>query len=562
VIDETDWRERLAAEIADGGEVDWTGAATSAHDPAVSDFRDLERLARAFSTAARLAPRATARGGEPALFNWGGLEVLARFGRRLRRSSRLRSGARRNVALKLRRSDRARSNRAVSAISEGRRLARVRHRTSRSGAAVTTDGWDSGPSSSWRAEGGWSPRPLTAEETVRIGLDLASALAAIHGELAHSDVKAANVLLEAGPDAGRASRAGRVVLADLSAARGSTACPEGARRNSSLDGAGTRRSPGPSSDLYALGRCSSACCRRHPVEAATLEAATQHRSSPPPSCHPATTAAALADVDRASPATRRIGASTWRWPRLWQPAREPARSPSRWRAASDGGVGPGRGLWPALAGRRCGALALERSPRALPQNLGEPQPRLPLVSGSRSSQPALRSGPRAPAPRPGTRSVASLTRAAGSRPARRSQYALAQARHTLAAAAPALEPARTAFRLATGLLSSTPPHRGLLLPDDPRLGGGACPARGRHLAGRSRPRALARRARICQPAQDALTLLDSSKPPAPEVAMRACHRRCSAYSRTGDWPQLPGRPPGPIAARLQHSPTSRRGPSS
>ncbi len=270
---EPSWRERLAAAIADGEAVNYPQAVALSESQEVTDFRELERIAKAFARAAAAAPPAAAP-RLPTLFRWGSLEVLEKvgegaFGEVFRAYDPV---LERDVALKLRRGGPSaveQSGRRY--LEEARRLARVRHPHVLAvyGAAVH-DGrvglWTELIDGESLEERLVREGPLPAEETLRIGLDLASALTAIHrAGLAHGDVKAANVLQE---------RGGRVVLADLSAARELDGSPVGALEGTPLAMApellegGT---PGPSSDLYALGALLFRLLSgRHPVEATTL----------------------------------------------------------------------------------------------------------------------------------------------------------------------------------------------------------------------------------------------------------------------------------------------------
>ena len=126
---EPSWRERLAAAIADGEAVSYPQAVALSESQEVTDFRDLERIAKAFSRAAAAgSPAAVPRA--PTLFRWGSLEVLEKvgegaFGEVFRAYDPV---LEREVALKLRRGGPSaveQSGRRY--LEEARRLARVRH---------------------------------------------------------------------------------------------------------------------------------------------------------------------------------------------------------------------------------------------------------------------------------------------------------------------------------------------------------------------------------------------------------------------------------------------------
>jgi serine/threonine-protein kinase len=188
----------------------------------------------------------------------------------------------REVALKLQKHS---SQEERHWLSEARRLARVRHPN-----VVTVHGADEhdGRIGLWMdlvrgstledvlARSG----PFGAREAALAGIELCSALAAVHGMgLVHGDVKARNVMREGAP--GHSADAGRVVLMDFGSTHDrSLQWAEGGSRVSPLYAApevlhGER--PSPSSDLYALGvllyRLVTAA---YPVEAASTEELRDH----------------------------------------------------------------------------------------------------------------------------------------------------------------------------------------------------------------------------------------------------------------------------------------------
>lgn len=234
--------------IADGAPVAWRELEAS---PAVAAELDslhlLDDVAAAFRTDSGRAPLAPRK----VLFRWGGLEIEHLLGEgsygQVYRAFDPWLG--RAVALKL-----LRTQVGGNGLDEARRLARLRHRNVLSvyGCGVHDD----------RA-GLWSELiegrtlsgivaadgALSAEETARIGRDLAQALGVVHAVgLVHGDVKAENVMRESG---------GRIVLMDFGAG-GDARLLAGQRLISGtprylppevLDGAPL----GVSSDIYALG---------------------------------------------------------------------------------------------------------------------------------------------------------------------------------------------------------------------------------------------------------------------------------------------------------------------
>ena len=233
--------------IADGAPVAWRDVERSSTDSARLDaLRLLEDIASAYRQDAGDA----APSGREVLFRWGALEVQAPLGAgsygEVYRAFDPWLG--RAVALKLFRSG------AEAGLDEARRLARLRHRNVLSvfGCGIHDDRaglWseliDGRTCAAIVADDG----EFSAEETLRIGRDIAQALAAVHAAgLVHGDVKAENVMRE---------RGGRVVLMDFGAG-GDARLLAGRRLMSGtprylppevLDGAPLSAS----SDIYALG---------------------------------------------------------------------------------------------------------------------------------------------------------------------------------------------------------------------------------------------------------------------------------------------------------------------
>jgi len=183
--------------------------------PSSSDsdgLRLIDQIVRVFGAHADDAPEA----GAAALFTWGVLEV----------KQQIASGSfgevfaawdatlRRTVALKLRSPEVG----ALRWMDEARNVARVRHPH-----VLTVYGADvlEGRAGIWTEliagrtleQELQSNGPFSSDETLRIGRDIASALAAVHAAgLVHGDVKTDNIMLEDG-DAPR-----RAVLVDFGTA--------------------------------------------------------------------------------------------------------------------------------------------------------------------------------------------------------------------------------------------------------------------------------------------------------------------------------------------------------
>jgi serine/threonine-protein kinase len=206
----------IATSLADGRPVDWESAARSiASDEdrrLLAELRfiaDITQSVPPFST-----PAAPAR-PRPAAGTWGPLEIIEHVGRGtfgdVYRAWDTRLD--REVALKILRRKEP-SDHASTAIEEGRLLARVRHPN-----VVTVYGAErvNGQTGVWmefvhgntleeelRTHG-----PFDVERVIRIGIELAGALATVHrAGLLHRDVKAQNVLC---------ANDGRLVLTDFGA---------------------------------------------------------------------------------------------------------------------------------------------------------------------------------------------------------------------------------------------------------------------------------------------------------------------------------------------------------
>ena len=225
----------LTAAVADGVDVDWEAAESSAVDAderdLIQQLRILSRVVTVFknqgdgeatappdSPAAELKPAPDSSpdaGDKPRLESWGPLTIraqigLGRFGTVFRAWE---PGLERDFALKLLHD--MPHVRDDAALKEARLLARIRHPN-----VVTIFGVDSfdGRVGFWmELVNGRTLKdiveeqgPFSAQEAVVFGLDLCRALAAVHqAGFLHRDVKAQNVMREAG---------GRIVLMDFGAA--------------------------------------------------------------------------------------------------------------------------------------------------------------------------------------------------------------------------------------------------------------------------------------------------------------------------------------------------------
>ncbi|MBM3819921.1 MAG: tetratricopeptide repeat protein [Acidimicrobiia bacterium] len=234
----------LAEAVADGSDIDWDRAESSADEGAERDvIRQLRQLATVH--AAARAQHVT----------WGALQIRGEVGKgsfgTVYRAWDTR--LEREVALKLLDAGRAASS-ASTVIKEGRLLAQIRHAN-----VVTVHGADSfdGRVGIWMEfvtgrtlkEIVTAQGPFGAHEAALIGRDLCRALAAVHkASFLHRDIKAQNVMREAG---------GRTVLMDFGAGEDASAAAQG----SALSGTPAYLAPellaggAPSvqSDLYSLG---------------------------------------------------------------------------------------------------------------------------------------------------------------------------------------------------------------------------------------------------------------------------------------------------------------------
>ena len=273
----------LAGRIADATPVDWAEWEPGPHSETLAGLRVLAALAEAHRGAAAEAEALTATKHGPALFRWGGLEVLrliARggFGEVFRAFD---PALGRDVALKLRHAEAGSASGAARWIEEARRLARVRHPNV---LTVFGTGVFDGRAGLWTelVEGETLEArlarlgPLGAREAAAIGLDLCAALAAVHAEgLVHADLKATNVMREGVGESAGAAASGRIVLMDFGSAHDlGPGAPEAWSLGTPLVSApevlaGGR--PTPRSDLYSLGvLLFRSVAGRYPVEAQTL----------------------------------------------------------------------------------------------------------------------------------------------------------------------------------------------------------------------------------------------------------------------------------------------------
>jgi serine/threonine-protein kinase len=276
----------IAAAIADGVSIDWDAAEMGTSDPGHRQLLDQLKVLQGIQVAGRQAaptvlPDPTTVDDHPQ--GWANLEIVEEIGR----------GANgvvyrawdpqlaRQVALKLVPADESLES---VGLEEGRLLARVRHpHVVTVYGAARSDGWVG----LWMEliQGSTLEADLragvvfTIAEVLALGVDLCSALSAVHGAgLTHRDIKAQNIMRD---------ESGRVVLMDFGTGRD--------RRTSSTEMVGTPLYMAPEvfrgepdrveSDLYSLGvLLYRLITNRYPVEAGSLaavrEAHAQGRTVP------------------------------------------------------------------------------------------------------------------------------------------------------------------------------------------------------------------------------------------------------------------------------------------
>ncbi len=269
--------ERVAEAVSDGTPIDWQGelAARPELSEPLLRLSQLERVREAHGGVTVSADLAVTKTQGPSVtssmpperaseavpvFLWGPLRVLEMVGEgsggRVFRAfdPKLQT----EVALKLCKRDSGRTRRAVEDfLSEGRRLARVRHPNILivHGADEHDDQmgiWTEFVRGKSLEEYLQQSGPLSAREATLIGLDICRALAAVHAaRLVHCDVKTRNVMREEG---------GRIILTDF----GSMGEIRTSRTSAGGDrGAGTPitmapeqlrgEEPKPTADIYGLG---------------------------------------------------------------------------------------------------------------------------------------------------------------------------------------------------------------------------------------------------------------------------------------------------------------------
>ena len=282
--------DAYAEALADSRPVDWASevqrAVTDHERATIEAFRDLAALRNVFTTVADAPVRP--RHPRPVLSpgsDWGGLRIVGHIGRgRFGEVYRAWDPAlERDVALKLIYDETGASNTQV--IDEGRLMARVRHAN-----VVAIHGAQriAGVTGLWMAylEGRTLEAelaehgPFTADELVRVALDLSRALAAVHqAGLVHRDVKTTNVIRDAG---------GPAVLGDFGTVRG---LHESEHERIGLTGTPPYLAPEifegksatSSSDLYSLGvLIYRLATGSFPVAGRSLrEIRDSHRTAPP-----------------------------------------------------------------------------------------------------------------------------------------------------------------------------------------------------------------------------------------------------------------------------------------
>ncbi len=278
--------EDLAGAILDGRAVNWAAAESSvaAGRSLVPYLRIVARIAELYRNAD--SSRAPGQSSKPAPTEWGHLRVrerigLGAFGEVYRAWD---SKLDRDVALKLLLEHRFLPDGGAAVLEEGRLLARVHHRN-----VVSIYGADriddrvglwmeliDGETLQQAIEGG---RTFSPADAVRIGIELAAAIGAVHDEgLLHRDIKPHNIML---------ARDGRVVLMDFGAGHD-------ARRGEPPGLSGTPlylapellagRPPSVSTDIYSVGVVLFfLLTRTHPVRGATLDDLyAAHQGQPAP----------------------------------------------------------------------------------------------------------------------------------------------------------------------------------------------------------------------------------------------------------------------------------------
>jgi serine/threonine-protein kinase len=288
--------ERVAEAVADGTPVNWEGemAARPELSQVLRNLYQLEKVRGAHGSApvseapTKQAPPATLQEDtreETPLFVWGSLHVMEKVGETTG-SDVFRAFdpiLQTEFALKLRKPSDERPDPATERFSEARRLARVRHPN-----VLAVHGADEhgGRMGIWTdfvrgmslEDYFQQAGPLSAREATLIGLDVCRALAAVHGaKLVHRDVKASNVMREAG---------GRIILMDFGCVT-EMPSPGTSLTGGPVAGTAITMAPeqlrgvvaGSATDIYGLGvllyRLVSG---RYPTEAVTLaELMEKHR---------------------------------------------------------------------------------------------------------------------------------------------------------------------------------------------------------------------------------------------------------------------------------------------
>ena len=272
----------LGAMVSDGGRVDWEDAARRSggteQQELIHQLRHIATIARAHRDASASSsgePPGICTDAEAPASSWRHLVLFERigcgaFGAVYRGWDPLLD---REVAVKLLTKEGALEPASVSPLDEARHLARVRHPHVVVVYGADEDGeragiWMEYIDGQTLAEIVAERGPMNAREAAGIGLDLCSALSAIHAAgLLHRDIKAQNVMRETG---------GRTVLMDFSGAHVVTA--GGARTVFSgtplymapelFEG----RAATAASDVYSLGvLLFFLVSGRLPVEGATME---------------------------------------------------------------------------------------------------------------------------------------------------------------------------------------------------------------------------------------------------------------------------------------------------